>query len=135
MSGAHQHMASEQDDTEEWLDLLAAEAGPGAAGRMPTELLQDLTEEQREAVNELLAYQRWSRHPVDIRLSVPTLRGRAYLTVVAGWERRHNQRRSLDRDRFPVLTANNLLFLLGGGVAVFMVALLALEFVHFVVAG
>ena len=101
--------------------------GPGAAGRTPTEVLRELDDEQREAVNELLAFQSWQRHPVDIRLTLPWLGGRRYyLTLIAGPEKRSDIRQRTDRARRPFLTGNNLaalMALLGGS---FLLALLAL---------
>jgi hypothetical protein len=60
--------------------------------------------------------QDWSgTHPVDIRLTLPLLSGRYYLTVLAGRERRSAERLRAERDRHPLLkTGNVVLFLLFG---------------------
>ena len=55
----------------------------------------------------------WASHPIDIRLSVPFLKTRFYLTVVAGRERRKPQRRQEDRQSYPLLTFGNAFFALG----------------------
>ncbi len=54
----------------------------------------------------------WSRHPVDIRLSLPFITNRYYLTLVAGRERRCPDRRSEDRAKHALGTSSNLMFLL-----------------------
>ena len=55
----------------------------------------------------------WVGHPIDIRLSVPFMRARYYLTIVAGRERRPSHRRKTERQDYPVLTFGNALFALG----------------------
>ena len=57
----------------------------------------------------------WARHPVNLRLSIPLLFGRYYLTVVAGKERRHPERRENERRKHPLLTFGNLAAMLGLG--------------------
>lgn len=55
----------------------------------------------------------WRQHPVDLRLSLPFLKWRFYLTVVGGAEQRASDRRARDRELYPVATAGNLLFTFG----------------------
>ncbi|MBF0250621.1 MAG: hypothetical protein HQL35_08355 [Alphaproteobacteria bacterium] len=55
----------------------------------------------------------WTRHPVNIRFSLPFAGGRYYVTVVAGRERRTPERREMDRVIFPLTTLGNALFGLG----------------------
>ncbi len=55
----------------------------------------------------------WVSHPIDIRLSVPFVRTRYYVTIVAGRERRPAHRRKAERRDYPVLTFGNALFALG----------------------
>ncbi len=57
----------------------------------------------------------WGRHPVNLRLSIPLLFGRYYLTVVAGKERRHPERRADERRKHPLLTFGNLVAMFGLG--------------------
>lgn len=58
----------------------------------------------------------WSGpHPVDIRLTLPLLSGRYFLTVLAGRERRSSERLRAERDQHPLLkTGNVVMFLLFG---------------------
>lgn len=55
----------------------------------------------------------WVSHPIDIRVSVPFLHTRFYVTLVAGRERRPAHRRRAERAHFPILTFGNALFALG----------------------
>lgn len=55
----------------------------------------------------------WVSHPIDIRLSLPFVGTRFYLTIVAGRERRRPQRRVEDRESYPLATLGNALFTLG----------------------
>ncbi len=71
---------------------------------------------------------RWSNdHPVNIRLSVPLLFGRFYITIVAGKERRSAERLSQERARHPLATAGNLLFMMGFGTLIGMGFLFAVS--------
>ena len=52
-----------------------------------------------------------SAHPINLRLSLPLVFGRYYVTIVAGRERRSAARLAEERKKHPVATAGNLLFL------------------------
>jgi hypothetical protein len=74
-----------------------------------------------------------SNHPVNIRLSVPLLFGRYYVTLVAGKERRSADRRVAERAKHPVGRLGNIVvfFALGVfiGLAGFAIMQLATAFV------
>ena len=54
--------------------------------------------------------QRWDgSHPIDIRLSVPLLFGRVYITLLAGGERRSAARRRADSRLKPLFKIGNFL--------------------------
>lgn len=55
----------------------------------------------------------WAGHPINLRFSVPFLHTRFYLTVVAGRERRPEERRRQERTDHPVVTFGNALFAIG----------------------
>ena len=55
----------------------------------------------------------WKKHPINIRLSIPHLKGRWYLTVLGGSEKRDAIRRAEERERHPLRTAGNLFFAVG----------------------
>ncbi len=110
---------------EDELDALTDADGP--VGRTPTQILGELSDEQREAVNELLAHQAWSRHPVNLRLTLPVWPGRRYyLTVVAGRERRNPQRRKHERQRHPIFKPGNVWFLVGLLAVLYVISVLLL---------
>ena len=52
----------------------------------------------------------WDRHPVDLRMVIPTPFGRYYATFVAGPERRSDARLASDRRRNPLITLSNVAF-------------------------
>lgn len=55
----------------------------------------------------------WAGHPINLRFSVPFFHTRFYLTVVAGRERRPEDRRRQERTVHPVVTVGNALFAIG----------------------
>ena len=55
----------------------------------------------------------WESHRVNIRLSFPVVRGRWYLAILGGTERRDASRRTSDRQRYPLRTIGNVLFAIG----------------------
>lgn len=62
--------------------------------------------------------QAWGQHPINIRMSLPLLFGRYYLTVLGGKEGRHPARRKAERQQHPLDTAaNSTVFFLTGFVA------------------
>ncbi len=50
-------------------------------------------------------------HQVNIRLSIPLLLGRYYVTIVAGKERRSRERRAAERTKHPLAKFNNVVVL------------------------
>jgi len=76
----------------------------------------------------------WSgRHAVNLRLTIPVLSARYYLTIVGGKERRSPKRRSDERQKNPLATRWNIAFLavlgLITGLALFTVIQFAARFV------
>ncbi len=83
--------------------------------RLPPEVLANLTEEERIALWQAANPSTWRRHPINIRLTIPGLSGRYFLTVVGGVERRSSERIRRERKLHRLFTVGNLLFLLGVG--------------------
>ncbi|MBE7381466.1 MAG: hypothetical protein F6J95_008660 [Leptolyngbya sp. SIO1E4] len=81
--------------------------------RLPEEVADSFTVEQLQAMQSALQTTQWRRHPVDLRLTIPILWKKFYVVLVAGPERRSNQRRMLDRAKNPIWTSTNLLFVVG----------------------
>lgn len=99
--------------------------------RVPEDLRGTFSQPQLEALEKATNEVKWGNHPVDIRLSVPTLLSRYYMVFLAGKERRDKGRRFLERGRFPLGKLCNWLFLAGlVGFALYIV--LFAEMVFFV---
>ena len=71
------------------------------------------TLEQLEAIKRSFASRAWTRHYLDIRVSVPIPGLRFYLVLLAGSERRSKVRLRSERGLYPFWTPANILFLIG----------------------
>ncbi len=56
-----------------------------------------------------------SDHPVNIRLNIPLLFGRYYVTIVAGKERRSDKRLASERKNHPLMKLGNLVLMAACG--------------------
>lgn len=86
--------------------------------RLPPEILETFTPEQRAALWGAAKPSSWRYHPIDIRISLPLPGSRLFLAIVSGIERRSGSRRRRDLRVRPLFTAANIIFL----VIVFAVA-------------
>ena len=94
--------------------------------RLPGQVRDSLSSAQRQALNDWACTQDWTSHPVDIRLSIPTLLSRYYLVVLGGRERRHKECRAAERHKHPLSTWANWLFIAGTiGMTFYFFSLLA----------
>ena len=79
----------------------------GTPERAPTSDGQD----SHQAAANGAAQPRWgSDHPVNIRLTIPLLFRKYYITIVAGSERRSRERRIGERKKHPLLVFGNIVF-------------------------
>ena len=81
---------------------------------VPTHIKDSLNDEQLTALADIAAAMRaaWAnRHRVDIRMSVPLLFSRYYLTVLSGPEGRDSQRRKEDGKSGPLRRLANVAFI------------------------
>ncbi len=83
-----------------------------------------LSLKQEDAIRDAARQDTWKRHPVDVRLALPTPFGRLYLALVAGRERRSAARLTVERRRYPRIGAGGLA-LLGAAIATLALAGLA----------
>ena len=83
--------------------------------RLPEHVREGFTEEQRTALGEAARQCACGRHPIDLRLSLPLFFARYYCALVAGRERRDGTRRIVERQRHPLGTFGNILFLAAVG--------------------
>jgi len=74
-----------------------------------------------------------SDHPINIRLSIPLLIKRYYVTIVVGEERRTPERLSVERRKHPLVSRGNLVFftLLGTVIGLACLALIQLATRYF----
>ncbi len=89
--------------------------------RVPRQILDQLDNEQREALVEALQPAP-GKQPVDIRLNIPIGTERFYLAILSGRERRGVERRKQDRKSHPLPTFGNLMFVLGAMALVYVLA-------------
>ena len=69
-----------------------------------------LSQDQERAIRDAVRRGDWDRHPIDLRMAVPTPFGKVYATFVAGPERRSSARLKADRNRSPLITLSNITF-------------------------
>lgn len=91
--------------------------------RLPVEIAQGLTPEQKAAIAAVLTGRSGRSLPVNLRLSVPIFGWRLFFTVLAGHDQRSAERRANERARHPVHTAGNFLFVVAGAMVFYAVAL------------
>ncbi|MDP6926581.1 MAG: hypothetical protein QGG84_05795, partial [Rhodospirillales bacterium] len=101
-------------------------SGDWLFSRLPGWVLDTLTTEQKEAIHAAADEGQWQSHPVNIRLTVPVIRRRYFLTIVGGEEKRSLERRAHDRHRYPLRTVANVLFFLGAAAIVYVGAILVI---------
>ena len=122
----------ERADTLDAMPRAQAVADRGSAGRwllarLPAEVVNRLGEREIDAICAA-AGDGWGRHPVDIRVSVPWLGRRFYITVISGPERRPKDRRAADGATRPLVTAGNVLFAIGLTTVLFLGGALSILF-------
>jgi hypothetical protein len=78
---------------------------------LPGDIRQDLSDVHRGALAEAMEKSGWRRdHTVNIRLSIPLLFTRIFVTVIAGTELREPDRRLDEKSSHPLRTFGNFLF-------------------------
>ena len=83
-----------------------------------------LSMKQEDAIRAAARQDAWKRHPVDIRVALPTPFGRLYLALVGGREHRSAARLAVERNHHPLAGAGNLA-MVGVLITVFALAGLA----------
>jgi hypothetical protein len=69
-----------------------------------------------------------SDHPVNLRLSIPLLFKRYYVTIIVGEERRRPARLSAERQKHPLVTRGNLFFFALVGTVIGLAGLALIQF-------
>jgi hypothetical protein len=69
-----------------------------------------------------------SDHPINLRLSIPLLFKRYYVTIIAGQEHRGSDRLVAERQKHPLVTRGNLLFFALAGTVIGLAGLALIQF-------
>ena len=73
---------------------------------------ENVTKAPKSPASEAPRAGRWgNHHPVNIRLSIPLFTRRYYVTVVAGKEQCSTERLAEEREKHPLATTANMIFL------------------------
>ena len=95
---------------------------------MPATVRDGLTADQIRAIADTLEKRGPNKPPVSIRFSLPFLFRRVFFAVIAGTEKRSHERLAQDRQRNPLLTLGNSIFLFGCGVMFFLALFIVILF-------
>lgn len=74
------------------------------------EIAATFTQQQITAISKIYQNREWCEHTIDLRLSVLTKPISFYLVILAGEERRSQQRLQYQRSLYPVWTFGNVCF-------------------------
>ncbi len=92
--------------------------------RFEQEAREELSDNSSASVRKAPGGEPWGNdHPVNIRLSIPLLFGRYYMTIVAGKERRSGERLASERKKHPLMKLGNLVVMAACGTICGLVAL------------
>ncbi len=77
--------------------------------RLEQETREELSDNSSASVRKAPGGEPWGNdHPVNIRLSIPLIFTRYYVTIVAGKERRSGERMASERKKHPLMKLGNL---------------------------
>lgn len=96
---------------------------PPALQRIPAPVRRSFTPAQATTVSSAVQVSR--RHPVDLRLTLPVPGRPVFFSIVAGRERRSNDRLSSERRQHPLHTLGNIVFMLSSLTGFYALALVA----------
>ena len=84
--------------------------------RLEQETRGELSDNSSGSVRKAPGGEPWGNdHPVNIRLSIPLLFGRYYVTIMAGKERRSSERLASERKKHPFMKLGNLVVMAACG--------------------
>ncbi len=84
--------------------------------RLEQETREELSDNSSASTRKAPGGEPWGNdHPVNIRLSIPLLFGRYYVTIVAGKERRSGERLASERKKHPLMKLGNLVVIAACG--------------------
>ncbi len=92
--------------------------------RLEQETREELSDNSSVSTRKAPGGEPWGNdHPVNIRLGIPLLFGRYYVTIVAGKERRSGERLASERNKHPLMKLGNLVVMAACGTICGLVAL------------
>ncbi len=91
--------------------------------RLPAWVMDTLTAEQRDAIQQAVCDPSLRHPPINIRFALPAFGRRYFLTVIGGVERRGTRRRAQERTKFPLRTVANILFFIFLGVLIYALSI------------
>ena len=91
--------------------------------RLPAWVMDTLTAEQRDAIQQAVCDPSLRHPPINIRFNLPAFGRRYFLTIIGGVERRGTRRRTQERTKFPLRTAANFLFFVILGVLIYALSI------------
>ncbi len=92
--------------------------------RLEQETREELSDNSSASVRKAPGGEPWGNdHPVNIRLSIPLLFGRYYVTIVAGKERRSGERLASESKKHPLMRFGNIVVMAACGTICGLVAL------------
>ncbi len=84
--------------------------------RLEQETREELSDNSSVSTRQAPGGEPWGNdHPVNIRLSIPLLFGRYYVTLVAGKERRSGERLASERKKHPLMKLGNIVVMAACG--------------------
>ncbi len=91
--------------------------------RLEQETREGLSENSSVSTRKTPGAEPWGNdHPVNIRLSIPLIFGRYYVTLVAGKERRSGERQASERKKHPLMKLGNIVVMAACGTLCGLVA-------------
>lgn len=78
--------------------------------RLPQRIARSFTDAQLRAIAAAFAARPWKHHRGDVRLSLPFPKRRLYFVLLAGSDKRSDERRQAARAEHPLVTVGNIVF-------------------------
>ena len=94
--------------------------------RLPAWVMDTLTVEQRDAIEQAVCDPSLRHPPINIRFGLPAFGRRYFLTIIGGIERRDPRRRTQERTKYPLRTVANFLFFLFLGALIYALSIVSI---------
>ncbi len=94
--------------------------------RLPAWVMDTLTVEQRDAIEQAVCDPSLRHPPINVRFNLPAFGRRYFLTIIGGTERRDTQRRTQERTKYPLRTVANVLFFIFLGALIYALSIVSI---------